>query len=108
MAKYPIVPKLMATKAGTKTPEFAAPSVLEQLAAIDAGSLSPETARKVLEFHLADSHYDRVKALSRKAQTGPLLPAEQTELDEYIRVGTLLSILQSRARQALKRSGHAL
>ena len=48
-----------------------------------------------------------MKDLSQKAQAGTLSPAEQEEIDEYIRVGTLLSILQSRARRALKAAGQA-
>jgi hypothetical protein len=35
------------------------------------------------------------------------MPAERAELDEFIRVAELLAILQSRARQALKRAGAA-
>jgi hypothetical protein len=46
-----------------------------------------------------------VEALSRKAQTGALSPDEREELDDYIRVGTLLSILQSRARRVLEAAG---
>ncbi len=70
-------------------------------------SISPATARKLIEFQFGASHHTRVKALSQKAQAGMLIPVEQEELDEYIRVGTLLSILQSRARRALKAAGQA-
>jgi len=47
----------------------------------------------------------RVRALSEKARKGTLLPAEQAELDEFIRVADLLTVLHSRARQALKHAG---
>jgi hypothetical protein len=100
-------PGLMATKTGTTKPGPAGTAILEQLAELAVESISPATARKVLEFRFGASHHTRVKALSRKAQAGTLTPAEQEELDEYIRVGTLLSILQSRARRALKAAGQA-
>jgi hypothetical protein len=49
-----------------------------------------------------------VGALSEKAQRGALTPVEQDELDEYLHVGALLGILQSRARQVLAKAGQAL
>jgi hypothetical protein len=92
----------MATRAGTAKPGPVGTAVLEQLAELDVESISLATARKFLEFQFSAVHHAQVKALSRKAQAGTLSPAEQEELDEYIRVGTLLSILQSRARRVLK------
>lgn len=97
--------ELMATKTGTVQLEPVGTAVLEQLADLDAKSISPETARKLLELTFSPTHKDRVDALSQKAREGTLLPAEQGELDEFIRVADLLTILQSRARQALKRAG---
>jgi hypothetical protein len=80
-------------------------ALLEQFADIEARSLSAETARKLLELKFDSSHQRRVSVLSKKARKGSLLPAEQKELDEYLRVADLLAILHSRARQALKHAG---
>jgi hypothetical protein len=96
---------LMATKAGAAKPEPAGISLLEQLAELDADSLSPETARKLLHLRFESSHEKRVDVLSEKARQGSLLPSERDDLDEYLRVADLLAILQSRARQALKNAG---
>src|SRR4051812_15439587 len=95
----------MATGTGTTKPGTVGTAILEQLAELDVESISPATARKILGFRFAASHHSRVEALSQEAQAGTLGPTEQDELDEYIRVGTLLSILQSRARRALKAAG---
>jgi hypothetical protein len=92
----------MAIRTRTTKPVPAGTAVLEQLAELDGESISPAAARKLLEFRFAAAHPARVKALSREAGAGTLSPAEQQELDESIRVGTLLSILQSRARGGLK------
>ena len=40
--------------------------------------------------------------LAVKNQAGRLTPEESSELDNYTRVGSMLSVLQSRARQVLK------
>src|SRR5438128_1574983 len=101
-------PSLMATKTGTSKPERVGTAVLEQLAELDVQSISPETARKLLQFRFDPSHHERVEVLSEKAQQGTLTPGEQDDLDEYIRVGSLLGILQSRARQVLKNLGQTL
>jgi hypothetical protein len=98
-------PGFMTTRTRTPKPGPPGTAVLEQLAELDVESISPATARKLLEFRFAAAHHARVKALSRKAQLGTLSPAEHQELDEYIRVGALLSILQSRARRVLKDTG---
>jgi hypothetical protein len=98
-------PELMATKTSPSTPEPVGIMILQQLADLDAQSMSPKTARKLLDISFSASHQNRVDILSEKAQAGSLTPAEENELDEYIRVGDLLAILQSRARQALKSAG---
>lgn len=98
----------MVTEAGTPKPEPVGTAVLEQLAELDVRSISPETARKLLQFRLDASHHERVSLLSEKAQQGTLTPSEQVDLDDYIRVGTLLGILQSRARQVLRNAGQTV
>jgi hypothetical protein len=80
-------------------------AMLEQIADLDAKSISADTARHLLTLSISRSHQLQVDALSRKAREGSLTPAEQAELDEFIRVADLLAILQSRARQALRRAG---
>ena len=44
-------------------------------------------------------------ALAAKVRVGTLTDDEQAEVEAYSRVGSLLGILQSRARRALKRRG---
>jgi hypothetical protein len=92
----------MATKASTAKLDFADTAVLEQLARLDVQSIGLETSRKLLQFHFDTAQHERMNVLSEKAQRRALSPAEQRELDEYIRVGSLLGILQSRARQVLR------
>jgi hypothetical protein len=99
--------KRMTTKTGTVRTEHAATVVLEQLAEIDASTLSSETARTVLQLRFGRSHQRRVDALSEKARRGNLTPAEEEELDEFLHVGDLVAILQSKARQALKHASRS-
>ena len=93
----------MATKTVAAKPEPVGTAMLEQLADLDAKSISPETARKFLDLAFSRLQQERVHALSQKAREGSLTPTEGAELDEFIRVANLLAILQSRARSAQAR-----
>jgi hypothetical protein len=95
----------MATRTGTAKLEPVGTAMLEQLANLDARSMSTETARRLLQITFEPEHKQRVSVLSEKARNGTLLPAEGAELDDFIRVADLLAILHSRARQALKHAG---
>ena len=68
----------------------------------DQGNLTPAAARFMLDLDFRPSDQRRVAALSSKANEGVLTDAERSELEEYIRVGEVLAILQSKARRSLK------
>lgn len=100
-----MISEVMATKTGARISAPIGTALLEQLTDVDARSMSPETARKFLSLVFAPAHKRRARALSENARKGTLLPTEQAELDDFIRVADLLTILHSRARQALKHAG---
>jgi len=64
--------------------------------------LSPTAARALLKFHFSQRDHERMRNLSAKARAGELTSQEETEIDAYERLGCLLDILHSKARQALK------
>jgi len=63
---------------------------------------SPEAAQGILALDFSQEDKDRMRELAAKARQGTLVPEEQEEIDSYGRVGSLLSIMKSKARQALK------
>ncbi len=65
--------------------------------------MSPAAAEYFLSIDFAGPDLDRMNLLSGRAREGNLTPEETAELDSYLDVGTLLSILQSRARRLLRR-----
>ena len=66
--------------------------------------LTPRVARALLSLSIPKNELDRMHELSKKAQAGTLTPEEDAEMDEFERVGSILSTLKSKARQVLKRS----
>ena len=66
--------------------------------------LPPRVARAILGFTFPKNDVNRMRELSAKAREGALTPEEDAEMDNFERVGSLLSTLKSKARQVLKRS----
>jgi len=81
-------------------------AILERLIAPKRGNFSEGVARAILEWDFAGEDRERVAVLSAKAQEGVLTPDEREELEEYVRVGNLLALLQSKARRSLDTSKH--
>lgn len=66
--------------------------------------LSPEAARYILDLHFPEADVARMHSLAEKAREGTLTLDEHIELDNYERVGHVLSLMKSRARKALKKT----
>jgi hypothetical protein len=68
----------------------------------DKEKMTPTLARHILKLDFAPADDARMHELARKNQDGAIAPDELRELDAYVRVGVLVSTLQSRARKLLK------
>jgi hypothetical protein len=69
--------------------------------------MSPRVARAILGLSFPESEISRMRELSAKARAGTLTPQEDAEMDNFERVGSILSTLKSKARQVLKRSSRS-
>jgi hypothetical protein len=69
----------------------------------DSGRLSAAAARVILKIGFHDEDVTRIRELARKNSEGSISAGELTEYDNYVKVADLLAILQSKARQVLKR-----
>jgi DNA-binding FadR family transcriptional regulator len=63
--------------------------------------IGPEVAEYLLSIEFEADDIDRMNALAERAQEGNLTVEETAELDSYLHVGSLLSIMQSKARRLL-------
>ncbi len=66
------------------------------------GKMTVAAARQIVQLGFSNDELARMHELAVKNQSGTVTPEEASELDNYCRVGAMLSILQSRARQVLK------
>jgi hypothetical protein len=63
--------------------------------------MSRAAAKAILKLDFNSTDRDRMNDLAEKARQGLLTSAEDEDLEKYIRVGHLLSIMQSKARQVV-------
>jgi hypothetical protein len=67
--------------------------------------MSHEAAQYLLSFDFSSSDAERMNFLAERARDGSLSAEETAELDSYLHVGNLLTIMQSTARIHLKTRG---
>jgi len=82
-------------------------SLFSRVIAPDVGSLPADLARYVATLDFRPEDHARYEALSAKAQDGSLTPREADELDGFLHVDSLLSIMRLKAARSLKNGqGH--
>jgi hypothetical protein len=80
-------------------------AILARVIEADGFEITPDVAQYLLSMQLPEADRKRVDELSAKAQSGSLTETEESELDSYLHIGSLLGVMQSRARRLLKRTG---
>jgi hypothetical protein len=70
----------------------------------DQATLDAAAARAILGLDFRQSDKDRMSQLLAKAKEGTLTADEEVEIDNYERVGHMLSLMKSKARRSLKAS----
>ena len=73
----------------------------------DRGDLVPEAAAFILRMDFTNADRQRLEELNEKANEGTLTKSEREELEQFIHVGDVLAVMQSKARRSLKRHGQA-
>jgi hypothetical protein len=68
----------------------------------DQATLDTAAARAILDLDFKQADKDRMRQLLAKAKAGTLSADEGIEIDNYERVGHMLSLMKSKARRSLK------
>ena len=69
--------------------------------------LTPDVARKLVDYRFDAQAQERIDALARKCNEGELTEGERREYETYVQTIDFISILQAKARSILKRSPNA-
>ena len=76
-------------------------AIIHESAIMERLIFSPEKAEAIVSLAFSPEDEERMRELMERNNQGPLTDTERTEMEGFRRVGTLLGILQSRARLAL-------
>ena len=76
--------------------------ILADVLAADEGDLSPEAARSVLRWKFSSRSVKRINQLAQRNQRGAITAAEREVLERYLRVASLVNLLQAKARLSLR------
>lgn len=79
--------------------------ILSRVIDADDETLSPEVARALLRWRFRQPDVDRMQELADRNTEGDLSPEERRDLENYVRVGRLLAVLQAKARLSLQAHG---
>ena len=66
--------------------------------------LSPEVARRLVDYRFDAKLQTRIDKLARKCNEGQLTDCERCEYETYVQTLDFIAILQAKARSLLKRS----
>ena len=80
---------------------------MERAIAADNGSWSPEAARAILAFKLADADLRRADELAAKARSGAMTDEDRQHLESYLHVGRIVEFMRAKALLSLKAQGAA-
>ena len=83
-------------------------AVLDRLLDPLGRMLTPDVARKLVNYRLDAKAQANLDRLARKCNAGQLSEAERRAYETYVHFIDFLAILQAKARALLKRCGDAL
>ncbi len=66
--------------------------------------LSPEVARRLVDYRFDAKSQTRIDKLARKCNEGQLTDSERCEYETYVQTLDFIAILQAKARSLLKQS----
>ena len=81
------------------------PAIWARLIQMPKEPISPEVARYLLSIEFSEGDHARMQELMDKSNEGTLTPDEDSELDSYVNIANVLSVMHSRARVALRSYG---
>jgi hypothetical protein len=77
-------------------------AILGRIIQPETPGLAPELSRFILGLDFTSADRDRMNDLAVKARAGTLAAEEDEELGNYIHVGHILALMQSKARKSLQ------
>ena len=81
------------------------PAIWARLIQSPKEPISPEAARYLLSIDFSQADRARMQELMDESNEGQLTSDDEAELDSYVNIANVLSVMHSRARVALRSAG---
>jgi hypothetical protein len=79
--------------------------ILSDVIAANRGDFSTDVAKSVLKWKFKAAAVRRMNTLADKNRKGTITEAEREQLQRYLRVGSLINLMQAKARLSLQSEG---
>lgn len=79
--------------------------ILREVVDPNRPTFSPQLVQELLSLKFNDDATNRIRDLLQKNNSGTITPAEKSTLDNYLRVGEFLDLMQAKARVTLHQNG---
>jgi len=76
--------------------------ILADVIAANRGDLSPEVAKTVLKWKFRANTVRRINRLAERNRKGTISDTEREQLQRYLRLGSLINLIQAKARLSLQ------
>jgi hypothetical protein len=76
--------------------------ILADVIAADRGDLSPDVAKTVLKWKFRANTVRQINRLAERNRKGTISDTEREQLQRYLRVGSLINLIQAKARLSLR------
>ena len=86
----------------TSTAHFIEAPILQRLIDPRRCGWTPQAAEAVLQIRFAEEDEQRASELADRANRGVITPDEEREMEGYLRLGSLMDLMQSKARLYLR------
>ena len=78
-------------------------AIIDEMLEPFADALTPEVARRFADLKAPTSIQNRIDELAAKCNESKLSETEQTDYENYVRVGSFLSLIKAKARKVIAR-----
>ena len=82
--------------------------ILKEVVDPNRSTFSPQLVKELLSLKFNDDATNRIRDLLQKNNSGTISPAEKSTLDNYLRVGEFLDLIQAKARLRLHQNGSSI
>ena len=81
--------------------------ILDEVVEPNRSTFSPQVAEEFLSLRFNETATERIRKLLLKNNAGTISDVEKSTLDNYLRVGEFLDLLQAKARISMRHDGPA-